>query len=413
VSSYGKEFGLVLGPFGALMTLVFSLTSAPASQPRNVVLGQLLSLFVAYGFGRTSIDSRIKACLSTSISISLMARLGITHPPAGASAMIFSSGLFSLAQVGIMLLANVIAVILGAWCNNISDKRQYPTSWHIAPLFSYLRRGVSCLDELITCSLLDKKTTSSKDESTTPPHKHDDSSSVPPVPPFTVANKEVMLARRQQHNTVSEPNTSPSMDDTKNGGRWFFFSTISNSCKRKKLVSNSSQRESANRDYKRALVNDEHHVQGRDYEGTIELTAVLAQARNPLFLIDHDTSLTIHPMSGDYVPEGRKGVHSYYVVDDQSHGDNSMIKLSDVIAAAAKDSSRPIFLAHHDGTNQSFVRLTRVLRDDDDDDGKRGVGEEEPIDLSLTKDPINGMTGEDNEGSLHAFPDDDSTVIHA
>jgi CBS-domain-containing membrane protein len=33
--------------FGALLTLQFSLTAAPASQPRNVICGQLLSLSLA------------------------------------------------------------------------------------------------------------------------------------------------------------------------------------------------------------------------------------------------------------------------------------------------------------------------------------------------------------------------------
>ena len=49
--------------------------------------------------------------------------------PAGASAMIFSSGSYTLGQVGIMLFGTVFAVVLATFFNNMDSKRQYPTSW--------------------------------------------------------------------------------------------------------------------------------------------------------------------------------------------------------------------------------------------------------------------------------------------
>merc|ERR1712130_355102 len=35
--SYGSDYKIIMGPFGALMTLQYGLTSAPASQPRNIM----------------------------------------------------------------------------------------------------------------------------------------------------------------------------------------------------------------------------------------------------------------------------------------------------------------------------------------------------------------------------------------
>jgi HPP family len=239
VSTYGQEFGIVLGPFGALMGLLFSLTSAPASQPRNILFGQTLSLFIAYGFGRTSMDGRMKACLSTSIAIALMARLGITHPPAGASALIFSSGSHSLSQIGIMLMANAVAIFLGAWCNNISDKRQYPTSWHIVPFFD-----VFSGDSTVTRS--------------------------------SARNNSTRLRQEDRGSNVG-----------------------------------SSSRKS---------------------EGTIDLKVVLAQARDPAFLIhDHDKSVT--DRSKVIVEMQNGSPASHLVVDDESQSKGT-IELSEVIAAA-------------------------------------------------------------------------------
>jgi CBS-domain-containing membrane protein len=44
------ELNLILGPFGALMTLQYVLPSAPASQPRNVILGQVLAGSISLSF---------------------------------------------------------------------------------------------------------------------------------------------------------------------------------------------------------------------------------------------------------------------------------------------------------------------------------------------------------------------------
>jgi hypothetical protein len=415
VASYGREYGIVLGPFGALMTLLFSLTSAPASQPKNVILGQLLSLFIAYGFGQTSMDSRIKACLSTSVSISLMARLGITHPPAGASAMIFSSGSLSLAQVGIMLLANVIAIILGAWCNNISDKRQYPTSWHIVPFFRYLLE-VICLDQS-RCSFLAANAISTTEKSSSP-SRRDDSSLAPAVNSFTVADEKVILTRGQ---LGCDPNSRHSTGDAKYRRRYSFFSVIPNVFKKSISLSKSLQQQSECQDHVKTFVTDEPRVELDESEEAIDLTAVLAQARNPLFVMDQDTSLTIHPIPARRTTQRRTEVESYVAVEDQSGGNNS-IKLSEIIATAARDSNRPIFFAPNDGTNQSFVRLTGFRRYDDGSRdasdkradmsiGKSGHDDEESIDLF--KASVTTMTGNDNVSSRHDLPDDDSSVVDA
>ena len=129
ITKQNPALSLVTGPFGALMTLQYNLTAAPASQPRNAILGQTISLCIALGITYTGLDSTIRQALATALSIMLMARLGITHPPAGAAALIFSGGGYSWAHFGIMLAGNVLAIFLASIFNNANQKRQYPTFW--------------------------------------------------------------------------------------------------------------------------------------------------------------------------------------------------------------------------------------------------------------------------------------------
>ena len=56
-------------------------------------------------------------------------RLVIIHPPAGASTIVFASGIFRWAHMGIFLIGVCISTINSVIINNWSDKRQYPTSW--------------------------------------------------------------------------------------------------------------------------------------------------------------------------------------------------------------------------------------------------------------------------------------------
>ncbi|KAL7550349.1 hypothetical protein ACHAWF_013597 [Thalassiosira exigua] len=123
------DLSLVLGPFGALMTLHYSLTAAPAAQPRNALLGQAVSLSIAMGMTYTRLETKVRRCLGTSLAIMIMARLGVTHPPAGAACLIFTGGAYNWAHMGIMLVGNVIAIFFATLINDMNVKRQYPTFW--------------------------------------------------------------------------------------------------------------------------------------------------------------------------------------------------------------------------------------------------------------------------------------------
>jgi CBS-domain-containing membrane protein len=122
------------------MTLQYGLTAAPASQPRNAILGMFVGLFVAHGVGQAvNLDPWLKQTLATSLAISCMVKLGVTHPPAGAAALLFSNGQKTWQQIGVMFLGNVIAIICATFVNNLCERRQYPTFWGFEPVLEMMR----------------------------------------------------------------------------------------------------------------------------------------------------------------------------------------------------------------------------------------------------------------------------------
>ena len=133
MKKHGPDYAIILGPFGALMTLIYGLTAAPASQPRNCILGQVVSLSIALCLSYIPLeggwDKPMRISVTTALAIAAQTKLGIIHPPAGASALLFASNDLDWTHFATMLLANVIAVMAGAFINNASPSRQYPTYW--------------------------------------------------------------------------------------------------------------------------------------------------------------------------------------------------------------------------------------------------------------------------------------------
>ena len=119
---------ILLPPLGALMTLQYGLTAAPASQPRNALYGQIVSISIALVINKfIPSTSYWRVPLTTSLAIASMCKLGVIHPPAGAAAAIFASDdRFDGIYFGFMLVGNVIAICIAILINNLNDKKQYP-----------------------------------------------------------------------------------------------------------------------------------------------------------------------------------------------------------------------------------------------------------------------------------------------
>lgn len=122
-----EQYGIILAPLGALVTLQYALTAAPASQPRNAIYGQVVSLAIALIVNLiipTSSWARVP--VTTALAISTMYKLAVIHPPAGASAAIFSLNDHTVVDFAFILVGSVIAILIAIPLNNLNDKRQYP-----------------------------------------------------------------------------------------------------------------------------------------------------------------------------------------------------------------------------------------------------------------------------------------------
>ena len=132
---------VVLAPFGALLTLQFSLTAAPASQPRNVIYGQVICISMAllakhYLMELGGWPLWIVVPLTTAGGIAVMTKVGVTHPPAAAAivALFSKPDNLTILTGALLLVGNLVAVVMAILVNNLSEKRQYPVYWEFGIL---------------------------------------------------------------------------------------------------------------------------------------------------------------------------------------------------------------------------------------------------------------------------------------
>jgi len=138
--SYVSEYiplrsSIPLPPLGAFVTLLYGLTSAPATQPRNAIYGCTISGCIALALSYIPMDLvNLRISLAASLSISLMAFLGVTHPPAGALAVFLSmNNQHGWITLLLYLLGALIAIAIAMVVNNLNEKRMYPLYWRLVP----------------------------------------------------------------------------------------------------------------------------------------------------------------------------------------------------------------------------------------------------------------------------------------
>ncbi|TMP43007.1 HPP family protein [Pseudoalteromonas citrea] len=76
---------LLIAPFGASVVLIFGVPSSPLANPKNVILGHLLTASIGLLFVNYSEVNTLTIALATGLAVSLMLLTNTTHPPAGAN----------------------------------------------------------------------------------------------------------------------------------------------------------------------------------------------------------------------------------------------------------------------------------------------------------------------------------------
>lgn len=141
----------ILGSNGATAVLIYGLPTLKASQPRAVLLGNLISAVIGVAIRMFIVDlpgcgtcQALAAALAVALSLFAMHVTGTVHPPAGAVALIAVTGDVAYRQLGFgfvllpVLASSVALVLVGLVVNNafalrsvdgLEGRGGYPLAW--------------------------------------------------------------------------------------------------------------------------------------------------------------------------------------------------------------------------------------------------------------------------------------------
>ena len=121
---------LVLGSFGASCVLVFGYPDAPFSQPRNVIVGHVLSSAIGLLALKLFGPSWYGMAIAVGTAIAMMMITRTVHPPAGSNPVIVFLSMpgwnFLLFPT---LLGALIIVAVALLYNNATRSARYPKYW--------------------------------------------------------------------------------------------------------------------------------------------------------------------------------------------------------------------------------------------------------------------------------------------
>ena len=78
----------LMAPFGATMVILFGLPESPLAQPRNIILGHLLTTTIGLSVASLVGVTPWSMGLAVGLAVSLMMLTNTTHPPAGANPLV-------------------------------------------------------------------------------------------------------------------------------------------------------------------------------------------------------------------------------------------------------------------------------------------------------------------------------------
>ena len=113
--------------FGATMVLLFGYPSNPFSQPKNIILGHLITSLSGVFFAVISLPLFVTIALSVSIGIFFMITTNLVHPPAGGNPIAIAIGNYNYDFIlSTILPGTILIVLLGIIINKYILKIKYP-----------------------------------------------------------------------------------------------------------------------------------------------------------------------------------------------------------------------------------------------------------------------------------------------
>lgn len=121
---------LILGSFGASCVLVFGFPDVPFSQPRNVIVGHVLSSAIGLLFLHVCGPSWWSLALAVGTAIAAMMATRTVHPPAGSNPVIVFLGHAGWSFLVFPTLSGALILVLVALVyNNATRPGRYPSYW--------------------------------------------------------------------------------------------------------------------------------------------------------------------------------------------------------------------------------------------------------------------------------------------
>lgn len=127
----------LVGSFGASAVLLYATPTSPYAQPRNLIVGHILSATVGVSCMMLLKENvAIAAAIAVSFSIVLMHFVRSIHPPGGATALIAVVGGNNIHALGYWYIITPIGLgaflmlVIALLVNNISEHRRYPQYWY-------------------------------------------------------------------------------------------------------------------------------------------------------------------------------------------------------------------------------------------------------------------------------------------
>lgn len=118
---------LLMAPFGASCVLLFSVPNSPLSQPINVIGGHLVSTTIGILLFQFLPSEWWSLGLAVGLSITAMAILRVTHPPAGADPLVVFFGAFGWEYLVFPVVTGSILLTLLAWIfHKLPPDAEYP-----------------------------------------------------------------------------------------------------------------------------------------------------------------------------------------------------------------------------------------------------------------------------------------------
>ncbi|GHD42113.1 HPP family protein [Marinobacter persicus] len=120
----------LMAPFGATMVILFGLPESPLAQPRNIIVGHLLTAAIGLLVATFAGVTPWSMGLAVGLAVCLMLLTKTTHPPAGANPLVVMVAGehwdFLLMPVG---AGAVLIVVFGVFYHRLISGHRYPTHW--------------------------------------------------------------------------------------------------------------------------------------------------------------------------------------------------------------------------------------------------------------------------------------------